>query len=214
MGEQYIHDWKAKLRAAVTVLEEVVLQRFNEASHHERVRDLSGNVQLVSSYKNEQLPKWWILWCRGTESNCRHQPFQGCALPTELPRHSGRILERGSCLQDHRQKINSSSWTWRRGRDLNPRQAFDLCRFSKPVPSATRPPLRKPQTVCGSLAPRRKRLGSFHAKKGDHTPEHGSHSSNSRMILRSVSGRWGKGEDACCYRFPNSLRISMKVVCH
>src|SRR5436853_5829830 len=26
-------------------------------------------------------------WCRGTESNCRHQPFQGCALPTELPRH-------------------------------------------------------------------------------------------------------------------------------
>ena len=56
---------------------EVVLQRFNEASHHERVRDLSGNVQLVSSYKNEQLPKWWILWCRGTESNCRHQPFQG-----------------------------------------------------------------------------------------------------------------------------------------
>ncbi len=27
------------------------------------------------------------LWCRGTESNCRHQPFQGCALPTELPRH-------------------------------------------------------------------------------------------------------------------------------
>ena len=28
------------------------------------------------------------MWCRGTESNCRHQPFQGCALPTELPRHS------------------------------------------------------------------------------------------------------------------------------
>ena len=27
------------------------------------------------------------IWCRGTESNCRHQPFQGCALPTELPRH-------------------------------------------------------------------------------------------------------------------------------
>src|SRR5438034_10588788 len=26
-------------------------------------------------------------WCRGTELNCRHQPFQGCALPTELPRH-------------------------------------------------------------------------------------------------------------------------------
>ena len=32
-------------------------------------------------------------WCRGTESNCRHQPFQGCALPTELPRH--RLLSSG-----------------------------------------------------------------------------------------------------------------------
>ena len=31
-------------------------------------------------------------WCRGTELNCRHQPFQGCALPTELPRHSGWFL--------------------------------------------------------------------------------------------------------------------------
>ena len=28
-----------------------------------------------------------LVWCRGTELNCRHQPFQGCALPTELPRH-------------------------------------------------------------------------------------------------------------------------------
>src|SRR5215831_4488433 len=26
------------------------------------------------------------LWCRGTESNCRHQPFQGCAFSTELLR--------------------------------------------------------------------------------------------------------------------------------
>ena len=25
-------------------------------------------------------------WCRGTGSNCRHQVFQTCALPTELPR--------------------------------------------------------------------------------------------------------------------------------
>ena len=28
--------------------------------------------------------KWWP----GTESNRRRQPFQGCALPTELPGHS------------------------------------------------------------------------------------------------------------------------------
>src|SRR5207247_8783211 len=30
-------------------------------------------------------------WCRGTELNCRHQPFQGCALPTELDRKSTRL---------------------------------------------------------------------------------------------------------------------------
>jgi hypothetical protein len=28
-----------------------------------------------------------FLWCRGTESNCRHGDFQSPALPTELPRH-------------------------------------------------------------------------------------------------------------------------------
>ena len=75
MGEQYIHDWKAKLRAAV--LQEMVVQRLNEASHDGRVRRLGSDGQLVDSYKYEQFPKWWILWCRGTESNCRHQPFQG-----------------------------------------------------------------------------------------------------------------------------------------
>ncbi len=32
------------------------------------------------------MPQVW--WCRGTESNCRHQVFQTCALPTELPRRS------------------------------------------------------------------------------------------------------------------------------
>src|SRR6266581_6786751 len=31
-------------------------------------------------------------WCRGTELNCRHQPFQGCALPTELPRHLAKFI--------------------------------------------------------------------------------------------------------------------------
>ena len=32
--------------------------------------------------------KWWP----GTESNRRRQPFQGCALPTELPGHLRSIL--------------------------------------------------------------------------------------------------------------------------
>jgi hypothetical protein len=40
-------------------------------------------------------------WCRGTELNCRHQPFQGCALPTELPRHES--------WQDERRTVTGSS---------------------------------------------------------------------------------------------------------
>jgi hypothetical protein len=31
--------------------------------------------------------RWWP----GTESNRRRQPFQGCALPTELPGHFGWV---------------------------------------------------------------------------------------------------------------------------
>ena len=67
-----------------------------------------------------------VLWCRGTESNCRHQPFQGCALPTELPRHSGRIREGASV---YRITVEKSTFIvgWRRGRDLNPRQGFWPC---------------------------------------------------------------------------------------
>ncbi len=66
------------------------------------------------------------IWCRGTESNCRHQPFQGCALPTELPRHSGRIREGASV---YRITVEKSTFIvgWRRGRDLNPRQGFWPC---------------------------------------------------------------------------------------
>ncbi len=77
MGDQYMHNWKPKLRAAVEILEELVVMRFREAATDERVRDAGSYGQLVDSYKNEQLPKWWETWCRGTESNCRHQPFQG-----------------------------------------------------------------------------------------------------------------------------------------
>lgn len=32
------------------------------------------------------LPDWRWYWCRGAESNCRHEAFQASALPTELPR--------------------------------------------------------------------------------------------------------------------------------
>jgi integrase len=65
MGEQYIHDWKTKLRAAVTKLEEVVRERFKAASQDERVRTVGSYGQLVDSCKNEQLPKWWLYGAEG-----------------------------------------------------------------------------------------------------------------------------------------------------
>ena len=41
---------------------------------------------------------------------------------------------------------NEKSKIWRRGRDSNPRYPFSrVCRFSKPVPSTTRPPLHQPE---------------------------------------------------------------------
>ncbi len=43
-------------------------------------------------------------WCRGTELNCRHQPFQGCALPTELPRHGSGVGRAKHCYRIVRKK--------------------------------------------------------------------------------------------------------------
>src|ERR1019366_9345346 len=37
-----------------------------------------------------------ILWWPGTESNRRRQPFQGCALPAELPGHGRGCAVRGA----------------------------------------------------------------------------------------------------------------------
>jgi hypothetical protein len=54
-----------------------------------RSREHSRRVGNQSKMSNEE-------WCRGTELNCRHQPFQGCALPTELPRHGSGQEERGT----------------------------------------------------------------------------------------------------------------------
>ena len=36
------------------------------------------------------------LWWPGTELNRRRQPFQGCALPAELPGHARAIAESGA----------------------------------------------------------------------------------------------------------------------
>ena len=48
-------------------------------------------------------------WCRGTELNCRHQPFQGCALPTELPRHGLGQEERGTVTGSSEK--NQAAWS-------------------------------------------------------------------------------------------------------
>ena len=53
-------------------------------------------VNLIGS-NWKQNDKWSLAkllkkWCRGTELNRRRQPFQGCALPPELPRHHAIIL--------------------------------------------------------------------------------------------------------------------------
>ncbi|MCC2643483.1 MAG: putative Phage integrase [Nitrospira sp.] len=85
MGEGYIHNWEHRLREAVRNLEAIVARKLSGTAR-EIEQKVASRGQL-GSYENFEFPKWWILWCRGTESNCRHQPFQGCALPTELPRH-------------------------------------------------------------------------------------------------------------------------------
>jgi hypothetical protein len=82
--------------------------------------------------------------------NCRHQPFQGCALPTELPRH-GHGKASDALLQDRQKKsryLVSSSQRELSKRTVAEREGFEpsvevlpLRRFSKPLPSATRPPL-------------------------------------------------------------------------
>ena len=54
--------------------------------------------------------KWEVRkWCRGTELNCRHQPFQGCALPTELPRHDSGQGARGTVTESSEK--NQAAWS-------------------------------------------------------------------------------------------------------
>lgn len=56
-GELYIHDWKTKLRMAVTTLETVAMERFREAASDERVRDLARKTQ----HHQPALHRWWEL---------------------------------------------------------------------------------------------------------------------------------------------------------
>jgi integrase len=108
MTESYLHLWESRLREAVTILERVTIQKLQAAVNDERCimpatkgGQLGGRRAVVGSSwavgRVMEACKSAEEWCRGTESNCRHQPFQGCALPTELPRHG---VERVALLQD------------------------------------------------------------------------------------------------------------------
>ena len=75
MGEGYIHNWEHRLREAVRNLEAIVARKLSDTA--QEIGKGVGSCGQLGSYENFEFPKWWILWCRGTESNCRHQPFQG-----------------------------------------------------------------------------------------------------------------------------------------
>ena len=77
---------------------------FLEGNDPEPIRscECSGPVGNQSKMGNEE-------WCRGTELNCRHQPFQGCALPTELPRHGSGQEERGTVTGSSEK--NQAAWS-------------------------------------------------------------------------------------------------------
>jgi hypothetical protein len=60
-----------------------------------------------------------VEWCLGTESNCRRQPLQGCALPLSYPGlHYIRSLARLTCLHNHVLKEPSLT-RWCGREDLN-----------------------------------------------------------------------------------------------
>lgn len=59
MGEQYIHNWNPKLRAAVTMLEQIVQERFRTAAKDERVRELKHCPMPAGPSEKNQLPAWW-----------------------------------------------------------------------------------------------------------------------------------------------------------
>jgi len=59
-GELYIHDWKTKLRAAVTTLEETVRTRFKYAASDERVRECKPRPVPAGYTVGNERPPWWL----------------------------------------------------------------------------------------------------------------------------------------------------------
>jgi len=59
MGEQYMHNWKPKLRAAVTTLEAIAIERFREASHESGADDLPRRGVQNRTHTHPTLADWW-----------------------------------------------------------------------------------------------------------------------------------------------------------
>lgn len=59
-GELYIHDWKTKLRKAVTTLEETVKERFREAVKDDRVGKFKPWTVPAGYTAGDQRSPWWL----------------------------------------------------------------------------------------------------------------------------------------------------------
>lgn len=59
MGEQYMHNWKPKLRTAVTTLEAIAIERFREASHEARASDLPRRGVKDAPHTYPTTTGWW-----------------------------------------------------------------------------------------------------------------------------------------------------------
>mgnify|MGYP001436870870 CR=1 FL=1 len=59
MGEQYMHNWKPKLRAAVTTLEAIAIERFREASHEAGAGGWPRNGIQNCTHTRSTLAGWW-----------------------------------------------------------------------------------------------------------------------------------------------------------
>jgi len=84
MTESCLHLWETRLREAVIVLERVQLKSFRlrcmtngESFNRRTMGGKTVDGQLWAVRKMVAACNSTEEWCRGTELNCRHQPFQG-----------------------------------------------------------------------------------------------------------------------------------------
>ena len=67
---------------------EVGFEPTNKGFADLRLRPLGYSTKIYKSNIKKKIHTWWILLSGKRDSNPRHQPWQGCALPTELFPHN------------------------------------------------------------------------------------------------------------------------------